>query len=159
MNWRIAHATGRKLLSLMSLLSLLRPIGAVNAVSARATLPSIQVDTLNGTIQGGRCNRTDVDYFFSVPYAKSPTGDLRFSPPSPHSGAYNGTLDGTVATPACPQFGTVFVESGPQNENWLVFDKKVFTSIRPNPVANIDYAACSSTYGDLLEQTPLQPSP
>lgn len=120
MNWKPAHATGRKLLSLMSLLSLLRPIEAVEAVSARATLPSIQVETLNGTIQGGRCNNTDVDYFFSIPYAKSPLGDLRFSPPSPHSEAYSSTLDGTVVAPACPQFGTTFIEDGPQDENWLV---------------------------------------
>ena len=102
----------------MSLLSLLKPAGATGAVSARATPPSIQIETLNGTVQGGRCSGTNVDYFFSVPYARPPTGDLRFSPPFPHSEAYNGTLDGTVAAPACPQFGTSFVEKGPEDEDW-----------------------------------------
>ncbi|KUI71827.1 Para-nitrobenzyl esterase [Cytospora mali] len=120
MIWRTAPATtGRGLLSLMSLPSLLRPTEATEAVIAPATLPSIHAETLNGTIQGGRCSRTDVDYFFSIPYAEPPLGELRFSPPSSHFEAYNGTLDGTVATPACPQFGSSFVESGPQDENCL----------------------------------------
>lgn len=40
-------------------------------------------------------------------------------PPVAHTDAYNGVLDGRVAAPACPQFGTSFVEKGPQDEDWL----------------------------------------
>lgn len=104
-------------LALLCLLGLAR--ATEETAAARATHPSIQIDTLNGTIRGGRCRETDVDYFFSIPYAEAPAGELRFAPPVSHTDAYDGTLDGRVAAPACPQFGTSFVEKGPQDEDWL----------------------------------------
>jgi hypothetical protein len=89
-------------------------------VSARATHPpAIQTNTPNGTIRGARCRETDVDYFLSIPYARAPVGHLRFAPPVSHADAYDGILDGRVRAPACPQFGTSFVEDGPQDEDWL----------------------------------------
>lgn len=118
---RVPATTRVKLPGLLSaLLCLLGPIGTTGeTVLARDTHPAIRIDTLNGTIRGGRCRETDVDYFFSIPYAKPPVGDLRFAPPAGHTDAYHGTLDGRVAAPACPQFGSSFVEEGPQDEDWL----------------------------------------
>lgn len=121
MNSRLAHAIRATLPSPLVLLCLLGLIGAFGEiVSARATLPSIQINTPNGTIRGGRCRETDVDYFFSIPYAKPPIGDLRFAPPASHVDAYHGILDGRVRAPACPQFGTSFVEKGPEDEDCLL---------------------------------------
>lgn len=121
MSSRPVRATTRPtLLGLLALLFLLGLTGATGGiVTVPVTHPSIQIDTLNGTVRGGRCRDTDVDYFFSIPYAKPPVGDLRFAPPVSHTDAYDRTLDGTVAAPACPQFGTSFVERGPQDEDWL----------------------------------------
>lgn len=121
MSSRLVHATTRAtLLGLLAFICLLGlTVATGETVTARATHPSIRIDTLNGTIRGGRCRDTDVDYFFSIPYAKPPVRDLRFAPPVSHTDAYDGILDGTVAAPACPQFGTSFVERGPQDEDWL----------------------------------------
>lgn len=121
MSSRPVHATTRPtllgLLAFICLLGLIRATG--ETVTVRGTHPSIQIDTQNGTIRGGRCRETDVDYFFSIPYGKPPVADLRFAPPVSHTDVYDGVLDGTVAAPACPQFGTSFVERGPQDEDWL----------------------------------------
>lgn len=120
MNSRLAHAIRATLPSPLVALRLLGLIGAFGEiVSARATHPAIQINTPNGTIRGGRCHETGVDYFLSIPYAKPPVGDLRFAPPVSHTDAYDGILDGRVEAPACPQFGTNFVERGPQDEDWL----------------------------------------
>ncbi|ETS79527.1 hypothetical protein PFICI_09380 [Pestalotiopsis fici W106-1] len=77
------------------------------------------VNIANGTIQGGKCNRTDSYYFSSIPYALPPVDDLRFKAPQPHVQAYNGTLDATVAPASCIQFSTLFAESNTQSEDCL----------------------------------------
>ncbi|KAF9779512.1 Alpha/Beta hydrolase protein [Thelephora terrestris] len=60
--------------------------------------PEIQVDaaTFIGTSSGG------VDGFFGIPFAKPPTGDLRFRHPEPY-GLYSGTIDATKSGPSCTQ--------------------------------------------------------
>ncbi|KAK6200658.1 hypothetical protein LQW54_009619 [Pestalotiopsis sp. IQ-011] len=77
------------------------------------------VNVANGTIQGGKCNRTDSYYFSSIPYALPPIGDLRLKAPRPYLDAYNGTLDATVSTASCIQFNTLFAESNTQSEDCL----------------------------------------
>lgn len=119
MSSRLVYATRARQLGSLALTCLLSLTGATETVSARVTHQSTQIEILNGTIQGGRCRETDVDYFFSIPYAKPPIGDLRFAPPVSYSNAYDGVLDGETAAPACPQFGTSYVEKGPQHEDWL----------------------------------------
>ncbi len=78
--------------------------------------PTVKV--LNGTLQGSKCPSTNANYFFSIPFAKPPVGDLRFAAPQPYDSTYNGTLDATKPPASCPQFETVFVEYGPQAEDW-----------------------------------------
>lgn len=67
-----------------------------------------------GTLQGGTCSNSNASYFYSVPYAQPPVGDLRFAAPQP----YNGTLgQATTPTPKCPQFNDEFIEY-PYQEDW-----------------------------------------
>ena len=67
-----------------------------------------------GTLQGGQCTNSNASYFRSVPYAQPPTGDLRFAPPQPYSGALG---DATAESPRCPQFAQRFIEY-PYSEDW-----------------------------------------
>ncbi|KAF2093383.1 alpha/beta-hydrolase [Rhizodiscina lignyota] len=92
----------------------------------------IQVKTTNGTIQGGKCPSTSASQFLAIPYAQPPIGDLRFQPPQPYNGSYNGTLNATTATPSCIQFGKQFLESGPQSEDCLLLDIWVPPNTSPN---------------------------
>jgi carboxylesterase type B len=60
--------------------------------------------------------------FLSIPFAKSPVGDLRWAAPQ----AYNETfpasgLNATTAAPLCIQFGGVeFTEQGTSSEDWYL---------------------------------------
>lgn len=77
------------------------------------------VEAQNGlSIQGGTCKTTNVDSFFSIPYAKPPVGNLRYTAPEPYEASCGTVINGTNPTPACIQFGTDFAESGPQSEDW-----------------------------------------
>jgi hypothetical protein len=72
-----------------------------------------------GTVNGAKCPTTNANSFFSIPYAKPPTGDLRFAAPVEFSGSYSGgSLDATSKAPACIQFGSEFVEPGQWAEDW-----------------------------------------
>lgn len=88
---------------------------AASAVAQSVTLPA-------GTLQGGTCASlgeasyalSNASYFYSIPYAQPPTGQLRFESPQ----AYNGTLgQATTPAPRCPQFGQEFIEPD-QSEDW-----------------------------------------
>ena len=86
----------------------------VGAAVASATV----VQTSNGTVQGGYCPGNESVYFFSIPFADPPVGELRYRAPQPFSGSYNGTLYRTTPSPICYQFGTGTVLLQPQSEDW-----------------------------------------
>lgn len=92
------------------------PLGL--AVLVTATAPQRVVTTRYGSLLGGACAATNVDFFYSIPYAKPPIENLRFRAPQPFGHFGNRSAD--VKAPACPQFGTTFVEAGPQSEDWYV---------------------------------------
>ena len=72
-----------------------------------------------GTLEGGRCVKSDATTFQSIPYALPPTGSLRFAPPLTYNRTFpGGHLNATTAPPGCSQFGKQFVEAGPQSEDW-----------------------------------------
>ncbi|KAH8816596.1 putative carboxylesterase [Xylogone sp. PMI_703] len=81
--------------------------------------PSVTIGA--GIIYGGRCSGgVNARFFKSIPYAKSPVGTSRFQLAQPYTGQYpGGTLNGTIAAPACIQFGMLFPEPPPVSENCL----------------------------------------
>lgn len=83
----------------------------MQGLSASTIASSARSVTISaGTLQGGLCNATsNLAYFKSIPYAQSPTGDMRFAPPEP--------LAKSIPT-ACVQFGAEFAEAGPTSEDW-----------------------------------------
>jgi hypothetical protein len=97
-----------------------RPIFVTGALYLAAAAGAQTVQTTNGTIQGGKCDSTDVDYYFSIPFAQPPIGDLRFAAPQPFVSSFRGTLDGTSPAPSCIQFSSSYAETGPQSEDWYV---------------------------------------
>lgn len=77
------------------------------------------VKTRSGTVHGGKCSTTDVDYFFSIPFAKPPVGELRFAPPEPYrNSSRGGVINGTVPAPSCIQFTALFSEGSGMSEDW-----------------------------------------
>ena len=93
------------------LIALLSAIGCVWAQT---------VTTTNGTVQGGKCEGYKVNYFWSIPYAQPPVGNLRFAAPKTYDKTYTaGVLKAISPAPRCPQFGTDFVEwYGAASEDW-----------------------------------------
>ncbi|EHK16509.1 uncharacterized protein TRIVIDRAFT_227371 [Trichoderma virens Gv29-8] len=79
---------------------------------------SPSVTTRDGTLLGGRCSTTDVNFFLSIPYANTPK---RFHAPVQYTGVYH-KRNATVPAPACPQFGTTFIETETQSEDCLFLD-------------------------------------
>jgi carboxylesterase type B len=72
-----------------------------------------------GTIKGTSCPNAGISAFLNIPYAQPPTGDLRFASPQQYSGEFpSGTYDATSPGPACIQFGSTFLETGPTSEDW-----------------------------------------
>jgi para-nitrobenzyl esterase len=76
------------------------------------------VHIANGTIRGGKCSTTNSNYFFSIPFAQPPVGDLRLKAPVALLNTYNGTLNATTPAPSCIQFNTEFGESSNLSEDW-----------------------------------------
>jgi para-nitrobenzyl esterase len=106
-----------KLFSNMTLYSLALALLVAGSSYAHDSCPSPSApsaSTADGTLRGGRCAGTAVDFFLSIPYADRP---VRYQSPAPYSAKYS-KRDATVVAPACPQFGTTFVETGPQSEDW-----------------------------------------
>ncbi|GFP53143.1 fumonisin B1 esterase [Trichoderma asperellum] len=60
----------------------------------------------------------DVNFFLSIPYANPPK---RFHAAVPYTGVFD-KRNATVPAPACPQFGTTFIEAGAQSEDCLFLD-------------------------------------
>ncbi|KAH9987546.1 alpha/beta-hydrolase [Xylariaceae sp. FL0662B] len=104
----------------------------------------------NGSVQGGKCETTDVNYFFSIPYAQPPVGDLRLAPPQPPSNSTYKVLNGTNPAPSCIQFGSQFVEAGPQSEDCLFLNVWAPASVTPGsnlPVKVWLYGGANSAGG------------
>lgn len=78
-----------------------------------------KVTTTNGTVVGGKCESSDVNYFLAIPYAEAPVGDLRFAAPQSYDKKYDGdVLNATSPAPRCIQFGNTFIEAGTASEDW-----------------------------------------
>lgn len=121
-----------------------------------SSLPSApSVTTRHGTLQGGKCNTTDVNFFLSIPYANPPK---RFHAPAPYTRIFN-KRNATVPAPACPQFGTTFIETEAQSEDWYVFTYHggIYTHILFLSLSNDDQTASSLTSG-LRSTSPTSPS-
>src|SRR5947209_13557256 len=56
--------------------------------------------------------------FLGLPYAASPTGDLRWRPPQPPAG-WEGVRDATQFAPSCPQPASPFAPPAPFSEDCL----------------------------------------
>ena len=65
---------------------------------------SLQFCSLNIPIAGQTLNYTGnlVDAFWGIPFAKPPTGDLRFAPPQP-SEPWSGVRNANLKILKCPQ--------------------------------------------------------
>ncbi|KAI1469377.1 alpha/beta-hydrolase [Daldinia caldariorum] len=79
------------------------------------------VKTRSGKVQGDQCSTTDVNYFYSIPYANPPVGERRFAPPEPY---YNSrrVINATAPAPACIQFSSLFGENTATSEDCLFLD-------------------------------------
>ncbi|KAI1478967.1 alpha/beta-hydrolase [Daldinia eschscholtzii] len=88
------------------------------------------VKTRSGIVHGGQCSTTDVNYFYSIPYAKPPVGERRFAPPEPY---YNscGIINATAPAPACIQFSDLFGEHAATSEDCLFLD--IWTPVSATP--------------------------
>ncbi|KAH8648634.1 Carboxylesterase [Xylariales sp. PMI_506] len=93
---------------------------ASGAVVAADGAPTVTVQ--NGTLQGGQCASSDINYFLSVPFAQPPVGDARFTASASFDESYNGTRLATTPAPACIQFGSQFIETTGQSEDCLYID-------------------------------------
>jgi hypothetical protein len=138
-----------------------RLIPGLLALASFGTAQTVQV--ANGTIQGGKCSRTDSNYFLSIPYARPPVGDLRLKAPQPQVEAYNGILDATTAAPSCIQFSDTFSESNTLSEDWLVlwtcrYVTNLLLILRPavstltfgHPAPQRLNPSCQSRYGSMV---------
>ncbi|OTB01379.1 hypothetical protein M426DRAFT_220377 [Hypoxylon sp. CI-4A] len=100
-----------------------RDIAWVGLLTLAGLAESKSVKTKSGTVLGGKCSTTDVNYFYSIPFAQPPIGELRFAPPQPYRNSSCSVINGTIAAPACLQFGGQFFdETGPQSEDCLFLD-------------------------------------
>ncbi|CAL1533775.1 unnamed protein product [Lymnaea stagnalis] len=67
----------------------------------RTTVTSTSYGRVKGVVVGDGSER--LYKYTGIPFAKPPTGELRFKPPQPPE-AWNTTLDATTTPPDCPQY-------------------------------------------------------
>jgi carboxylesterase type B len=78
------------------------------------------VEVQNGRITGSQCQHSSSHAYLGIWYALPPVGPRRFAPPSLHDAKYStDSLNATTPPPACVQFGTTFLDSGPKSEDCL----------------------------------------
>jgi hypothetical protein len=82
-------------------------------------IPSVTISA--GTIHGATCSNGP-SAFLSIPYAKPPTGNLRWTAPQAYSQTFpTSGFNASTKGAACIQFGTQFLETGTTSEDWSVF--------------------------------------
>lgn len=96
---------------------MLLPACVLMTLSLNAAAATV-VKTPYGNVQGAKCPGSASNYFLSLPFANPPIGDLRFEPPQPYNGSYNGTLNATTPSPNCYQFNSGPVLPGTESEDW-----------------------------------------
>ena len=85
------------------------------------TVNSVSINVTNGTIIGTQCSNpfTAVTAYLGIPYAQPPVGNLRWRAPLSYNTSYpNGTLNATIFSPSCYQFGNFAQELPPYSEDW-----------------------------------------
>ena len=90
--------------------------GAVASPASGGANPIVRID--DGVVRGTTAGT--VDEFLGLPYAASPTGNLRWRPPAPPA-SWKGVRDATQFGPSCPQATTrnPFLPPGPISEDCL----------------------------------------
>jgi carboxylesterase type B len=93
-------------------------IGAI-VLSSALVRATANITVAAGVIQGTQCSNSTASAYLALPYAQPPIDNLRFAPPKVLNSTYDrGTYQATKKAPACLQFGDVFIEQGPQSEDW-----------------------------------------
>ncbi|KPM34614.1 hypothetical protein AK830_g11954 [Neonectria ditissima] len=74
-----------------------------------------------GTVHGGKCPNSGTKLFQGIPYAQPPVGKLRFMPPKPLDGPFEGgSFDATKAPPTCVHlYLDVYVPSNATSDSAL----------------------------------------
>ncbi|KAI0844960.1 alpha/beta-hydrolase [Daldinia vernicosa] len=119
---------------LFSLRMSLRSIALGGLLAFAGLAESKAVKTHSGIVHGGQCSTTDIDYFYSIPYAKPPLGELRFAPPEPYNNS-GRVINATTPAPACIQFGELFAETTATSEDCLFLD--VWAPASATPKSNL----------------------
>ncbi|KAL4924443.1 Alpha/Beta hydrolase protein [Aspergillus undulatus] len=93
----------------MAIKSLLTGLTLLLSIAAAASNDGLTVVTNTGTVTGLINSTTpQVRQFHAIPYARSPTGHLRFMPPEPLAHNRNKQVNATQFPPSCPQFKTAY---------------------------------------------------
>ena len=83
-------------------------VGIIAFLAAVHAAPSTRSPTAtirNGTYSGVHSSTYDQDFFFGVPYAQPPVGELRFRNPQSLNTTFGSTLQATEYAPECVGYG------------------------------------------------------
>jgi para-nitrobenzyl esterase len=115
---RIAMHTLLGILRLPALAAALLLLGGLSPSNAADADPTLVV-TANGAVRGVINN--GLREFKGIPYAKPPSGELRFELPQP-AAAWTGTLDASAYKSACPQAKRYGIPESSANEDCLTLN-------------------------------------